>query len=253
MSLDKNLASNNYKAVILAAGVGSRIRPMTNNRPKSLLKIGGSTILELMISHILDNGISEIIFVLGYLQSQIKDHVAEKFPELNARFVTNEKYAETNTGYSLMLAEKMIGGSSFIKFDADVVFDRRILTKLIECDHPNCLCVDKNSTLDAEGVKVIVDESNRILTVNKSVLHKDAAGESIGIEKIDADAGQLLFDELNSMMADPINHQAYYEAAYERLINNQVSFYALDITGYKWVEIDTREDFILAENILKSQ
>ena len=55
------------------------------------------------------------------------------------------------------------------------------------------------------------------------------------------------------MMADPINHQAYYEAAYERIINKSVPFYALDITGYKWVEIDNREDFILAENILKSQ
>ena len=92
------------KAIILAAGVGSIIRPMTDNCPKSLLKVGDYTILEMMISHIQDCKINEIIFVLGYLQEQIKDYVKTKFPNLNAYFVTNDKYAETNTGFSLMLS-----------------------------------------------------------------------------------------------------------------------------------------------------
>jgi len=146
-----------------------------------------------------------------------------------------------------------LGGAPFIKFDADVVFDKKILAKLIESELANCLCVDKNGKLDAEEIKVIVDDDNRIRKVNKSIRLRDAAGESIGIEKIDAGTSTLLFEELHTMMADSINHQAYYEAAYERLINKNVPFYALDITGLNWVDVDTTEDFRAAAKILNFQ
>ncbi len=237
------------KAIILAAGIGSRIKPLTDNCPKSLLKVGDNTILEMMISHIQDCGINEIIIVVGYLKEQIKEHVKTKFPDLNASFVTNDKYAETNTGYSLMLVKDFIQDSGFIKFDADVVFDKEILKKLIECEHESCLCIDKNINLDAEEIKVIIDNQNRILKANKTVNPKDAVGESIGIEKISKETAKLLFKELELMMQDKKNHQEYYEGAYERLIEKKIPFYALDISGLKWVEIDTREDFNLGIKI----
>ena len=237
------------KAVILAAGVGSRIRPLTDNCPKSLLEIGGNTILEMMISNIQSCGINEVVFVVGYLQEKIKDYVNKQFPDLDAHFVTNERYFETNTGYSLMLARNWIQDSTFIKFDADVVFDKKILTKLIECEYENCLCLDKNINLDAEEIKVITDKQNRVIKASKTVNPKDAIGESIGIEKIGGETAKLLFTELAIMMQDEQNHQEYYEGAYERLIAKFVPFYALDISGLKWTEIDTQEDFMLAENI----
>lgn len=237
------------KAIILAAGVGSRIRPLTNNCPKSLLKIGGNTILEMMLSHIQDCGINEVIFVLGYLQGQIEDAVLTKFPDLDAHFVLNERYAETNTGYSLMLTKDLIGESAFVKFDADVVFDKKILQNLIESKYESCLCIDKNINLDAEEIKVIVEGQNRVIKASKTVHPKDAIGESIGIEKISSETAKLLFLELETMMADKKNHQEYYEAAYERLIEKNIPFYALDISGLKWTEIDTREDFANAEKI----
>ena len=69
--------------------MGSRIRPLTDNCPKSLLKVDGKTILEMMISHLQDCGINEVVFVLGYLQEQIKDFVKAKFPDLKVHFITN--------------------------------------------------------------------------------------------------------------------------------------------------------------------
>ena len=238
------------KALILAAGVGSRIKPMTDNCPKCLLKVGDYTILEMMISHIQNCGINEVVFVLGYLQEQIKDYVKTNFPDLDAYFVTNDKYAETNNGVSFLLAKDLIKGATFVKFDADVVFDEQILKKLIECEYTNCLCIDKNINLDAEEIKVIIDDQNRILKASKTVNPEDAVGESIGIEKIDGGTAMLLFAELRIMMQDIQNHQEYYEAAYERLIEKSVPFYALDISGLKWTEIDTKEDFITAEKLL---
>lgn len=245
------IKKNEIKAVILAAGIGSRIRPLTDNCPKSLLEIGGKSILEIMISHIRSCGISEIVFVVGYLQEKIKDYLGKRFPDLDVHFVTNERYFETNTGYSLMLTKDWIQDSTFIKFDADVVFDRKILTKLIESEYENCLCIDKNINLDAEEIKVIVNGQNRVVKASKVVDPKEASGESIGIEKISGETAKLLFTELTVMMEDEKNHQEYYESAYERLMANLVPFYALDISGLKWVEIDTNEDFILAENIFK--
>ena len=249
LAYDYKKELSKMKAIILAAGVGSRIRPMTDNCPKCLLKVRGNTILEMMISHIQNCGISEVVFVLGYLQEQIKDYVKTKFPDLNVYFVTNEKYDETNTGFSLMLAMDVIKGATFVKFDADVVFDKEILENLIECKYANCLCIDKKINLDVEEVKVIIDDQNKVIKANKTVNPKDAVGESIGIEKINGETAMLLFTELKIMMKDGQNHQEYYEAAYERLIEKNVHFYSLDISGLKWTEIDTKADFITAEKI----
>ncbi|MDA7642538.1 phosphocholine cytidylyltransferase family protein [Gammaproteobacteria bacterium] len=237
------------KAIILAAGVGSRIRPLTDNCPKSLLKINGKTILEMMLSHIKTCGINEVIFVLGYLQDQIKDYVKIQFPDLIVQFITNEKYEVTNTGYSLMLTKDFVKNSTFIKFDADVVFDINILKTLIASEYDNCLCIDKNINLDAEEIKVIIKDDNRVVKASKTVNPLDAIGESIGIEKISGETAHTLFNDLELMMKDEQYHQEYYEAAYERLIEKDVPFYALDISGLRWTEIDTKEDFMLAGKI----
>ena len=243
------MVDRKIKAVILAAGVGSRIRPLTDNCPKSLLKINGKTILEMMISHIQTCGISEVVFVLGYLQDQIKNYVKTQFPDLVVHFITNEKYEVTNTGYSLMLTKNFVLDSTFIKFDADVVFDINILKSLIASEYDNCLCIDKNINLDAEEIKVIIRDKNRVVKASKTVKPLDAIGESIGIEKISSEAAQALFSELELMMKDEQYYQEYNEAVYERLIEKDVPFHALDISGLKWTEIDTQEDFMMAENI----
>ena len=237
------------KAIILAAGIGSRIKPLTDNCPKSLLMIGGRTILDRMLSNIEDCGVTDIILVLGYLQDQIRDYVENHFPHLNAQFIVNERYAETNTGYSLMLTKELIGDTGFIKFDADVVFDKTILQQLIDSDYKTCLCVDTNIQLDAEEIKVAIDENQQITHASKTLDPRDAIGESIGIEKISAETATSLFQELELMMEDQSNYQEYYEAAYERLINQANPFFALDITGLKWIEIDTVDDFREAANI----
>lgn len=240
------------KAIILAAGLGSRISPMTDNLPKCLLLVGGITILERMIHNIQSCGINEIIFVLGHCQEKIQELVNREFPNLNTQFILNNYYKTTNTGYSLMLTKDAVKGSSFVKFDADVVFDIAILKRLIAYDCLNCLCIDKNIHLDAEEIKVILDKESRVLKVSKSEDPAESAGESIGIEKIDGETATHLFSELERMMKSEINHQDYYESAYTKLIEKNNPFYAMDISGLSWIEIDTKDDYIKAEKIFGS-
>ncbi|MFT4864923.1 MAG: choline kinase [Ilumatobacter sp.] len=234
-------------AIILAAGLGSRIRPLTDNRPKTLLTVGNVTILERMLTGIQANDIDQVVIVLGYLHEQIEAFVNETFPNLSVQFVINSRYDETNTGYSLLLAADLIGTSGFVKFDGDVVFDQEILERLLSSSDGNYLCIDRNIQLDAEEVKVALSHGTRVALVSKTLAPKDAVGESIGIERINADTAKVLFGELRTMMEDDRNLQAYYEAAYERLIANGVAFDIVDITGLAWTEIDTREDFNTAE------
>ncbi len=186
------------KAIILAAGIGSRIKPLTDNCPKCLLMVGGRTILGRMLSNIEDCGITDVIFVLGYLQDQIRDYVENYFPHLNAQFIVNERYAETNTGYSLMLTKELIDDAGFIKFDADVVFDKTILQQLMDSDYETCLCVDTNIQLDAEEIKVAIDENQQITHASKTLDPRDAIGESIGIEKISAEYCRELVSRINA-------------------------------------------------------
>lgn len=241
--------TSTHKAVILAAGVGSRIRPLTDDCPKSLLMVAGKPILERMIRNCQDCDISEFVIVLGYLDARIRRFVSETFPELQVTYLVNDRYEETNTGYSLMLAKQAVGNASFIKFDADVVFDPEILRRLIASDAPNALCIDRDIQLDAEEVKVVVDDKLLVLQASKTVDPKAAFGESIGIEKICAKTAKLLFAELTLAMGQSVRLQDYYEATYEWLIARGTGFQALDITGLKWTEIDTHDDYAAANKM----
>ncbi|MEM5522327.1 phosphocholine cytidylyltransferase family protein [Sulfitobacter sp. AS59] len=239
-------------AVILAAGIGSRLSPLTDNCPKSLLSVGGSVILERMIRHCLSCGLSQFVLVLGHRADEIKQFIDKTFRGIRVTYVINERYRDTNTGYSLMLAAPAIGAAEFIKFDADVVFDVKILRQLVDTNQPNVLCIDRNIALEDEEVKVITDDDLQVLEVGKTVDPKLALGESIGIEKISSQTGPLLFAELAKMMENYANLQEYYEAAYARLVGQGVVFRALDITGLNWTEIDTAEDFAAANAMFGS-
>lgn len=237
------------KAIILAAGVGSRIKPLTDNCPKSLLKVGSKTILGRMLCRLQACGITQVVFVLGYLEDQIRDYVTSQFPDIDATFVVNDAFATTNTGYSLMLALRQTRDATIVKFDADVVFDEQILRRIIDSNHQTCLCIDKHIQLDAEEIKVTVDDNNRVEKVSKSVPPTEAIGESIGIEKISGSITTTLLAQLEETMGDPACHQEYYEASYERLIATGTPFHTVDISDLNWVEIDTKEDYALAHEL----
>lgn len=231
------------KAVILAAGIGSRIKPLTDTKPKSLIEVDGKPILERMLESIRAIGISDVAIIVGYLPDQIREFALSKFPNIKFTFIKNDKYAETNTGYSLLLAKNFIGTNPFFKFDADVVFESAILQRLLQSSHESCLAIDKDINLDAEEIKVITDDKGKVIEIGKKIDPKKASGESIGIEKIGPKASQLLFLNLENLMTNPKNYQQYYDDQYGVITQSGVPFYAVDITGLKWVEIDTHEDY----------
>ena len=96
------------KAVILAAGIASRLRPLTDNTPKCLLKAGKKSILELTLDNLIANDCKDIVIVTGYLEQQIRNFISAYYPQLTVTYIYNEVYSSTNNIYSLWLAKNSI-------------------------------------------------------------------------------------------------------------------------------------------------
>src|SRR5678810_56531 len=114
------------KAVILAAGCATRLRPYSDDTPKTLLPVGGVPILRRTITSLMRLGFDQFVIGTGYLEHMVRDAVADWFPDpdqLNVEFVTNPIFKTTNNGYSLSLLRPHLENDAFILLDGDVVFD----------------------------------------------------------------------------------------------------------------------------------
>jgi choline kinase len=233
------------RAVILAAGVASRLRPLTNNTPKCLLKVGSENILELAIENLVENKIFDIVIVTGYLENQIRDFINIRFPELNITFYYNEFYESTNNIYSLWLARNSFHSDDMLLMDSDIVFDKRIIAKLCNSGYKSCLALKRHDVLDEE-IKVRTDNNGRVLEISKEVDPSEAAGESVGIELFNKDLVRELFSIIDCKVNVEKNVNQFYEAAFQELINNNHDIYVVDISEYFCTEIDTIEDLKIA-------
>jgi len=240
------------KAVILAAGIASRLRPLTNNTPKCLLKVGDKSILEHTLENLIANNISDIIIVTGYLENLVRSFVKEIFPKLNVTFIYNELYASTNNIYSLWLAKDELLGDDMLLMDSDIIFDKRIIAELINSGYDNCLAL-KRHDVGAEEIKVKTDEKGRILEISKEVIPSEAAGESIGIELFEKNSLVELFKIIDHKIIVENKVNIFYEAAFQDLINNNGNIFTVDITQYYCTEIDTAADLENAVGIMNNK
>lgn len=237
------------QAIILAAGLSKRLRPLTDTTPKCLLKIGNKTILEITIDNILKNGINDFVIVTGYRENMIKEFISHRYPALNIQYLTNSDYENNNNSYSLWMAKEKITGDCIL-LDSDIIFDNKIIDKLLNSGHMDCLAVNSNHKLAAEEIKVIVDSTNKILHIGKEIDPEKSLGESIGIERFSADLFKKLGEVLDRKITKEQNVNEFYEASFQELINKGNGIFAVDVSEYKSMEIDTIEDLERARQII---
>lgn len=239
-------------AVILAAGIGSGLGTLTDDAPLCLLTVGGSVMLERMIRNSLSCGISQFVLVLGHKSEQIKTFVDKTFRGIRVTYVMNDRYRDTNSGYSLLLAASAIGSADFVIFDEKVLFDTKIFRPLTDSDLPNVLCFDRNKALAGEGAKIAANDRMRVAAIGTSADPNAVPGNLIGIDKISAVTGPLLFAELGLMMENVSNVKDTCATAYARLLDRGVPFHGLDVSGFNWTEINTAEDLTVANTMFRS-
>src|SRR5689334_11002062 len=120
------------KAVILAAGCATRLRPHSDDTPKTLLPVGGVPILRRTMTSLIRCGFDQFVIGTGYLEHMVRDAVASWFPKnLDVTFVTNEDFRNTNNAFSLLLTREHVENDGFILLDGDVVFDVDVVEELV--------------------------------------------------------------------------------------------------------------------------
>ena len=234
--------------VILAAGMAKRLRPLTDERPKCLLTVGQRTLLQRTVDGIIAAGISELVVVTGYRAQMIRDFLTSHYPDLTIHFIDNPDYAHNNNIFSLWLTRPYTEGRDFLLLDSDILFDPQIIPAVLSAEG-SALALNRHE-LGEEEIKVIVDDQNRVVEISKVCSIEQAIGESVGIEKMEADYSAALFRELHQMIEREGLIDIFYERAFERLIPQGHTFTVVDTTRYFSIELDTVEDFENAKKLI---
>jgi choline kinase len=233
------------KAVILAAGCATRLRPHSDDTPKTLLPVGGVPILRRTITSLLRCGFDQFVIGTGYLEHMVRDAVATWFPALDVTFVTNKDFRTTNNAYSLLLCRPHVERDSFILLDGDVVFDLEVIEEIVDRG-PDCLAIRSVGEIGLEEVKVTADNEDRVLAIGKHVPVRSAMGESVGIELFSAASSRRLFAALDDRVTVQGLVNEYYEASFQQIIDDGATLYGLDIGSMYATEIDTIDDLLAA-------
>lgn len=242
------------KAVILAAGTASRLRPLTNDTPKCLLNIGPRPLLQRSMDALIANGIREFVIVTGYLSHKIRQFVTDTYQgkDIQVTYIHNDVYESTNNIYSLWLARPEADGQEILLLDSDLLYDPKIVGRVLECKADNVLTLIEHP-LGEEEMKVVLGADGLITEINKTCPPQSAAGESLGIEKMGRTYTTALYRELEVMMEREGLCNKFYELAFERLIPQGHTYQVVNASDLFSCELDTVEDFTNAKNTIPAE
>jgi len=228
------------QAIILAAGISSRLGKFTENCPKCLLDINGKNMIGRQLEALRKNGIIDVTIVVGFQHQMISSYVFQNYSDMKITILINNSYLDTNNGYSLLLALEKLKGDSFILMNADTIIHSDAILELIEAKEKNVMAVVKKDQIIPEDMKVEVDLNNKITHVSKDI-QDNSYGEFTGICKLSCISE--LIKELNQ-----ISKQDWFEKALDSLLN-KIDIKMLDITHYPFIEVDFPEDLETARDL----
>jgi choline kinase len=240
------------KAVILAAGKGTRLSPMTDDRPKPLVDVAGVPLLFRTLDRLVEAGVAgdDVLIVTGYREEVVRARLAAS--GRRARTVFNPRWEDWNNFWSLKVALDAAPGETILQVDGDVLFDELLLPRMLAAPGPGCLSIDVRPELDPETMKVEADSVGRIRAVSKQLDPRGCAGEYMGVTRLDAELAALVRDDLGRFEAEALTHE-YYEHAYHRLAQRGLGpFRLVDVHDCKTTEIDDLADLRRAEELVRS-
>ena len=233
------------KAVILAAGQGTRIRSVHGEHPKCLIEVDGSTILDHQLDALSMTGINDVAIVVGYEKEQIISHVRARSLTTNQHihFIENPAFAITNNIYSLWLALDWLRGDHFIVLNADVIFDPDILQVAVRHTAPISMIVDP--LWRDETMKVII-EGDRVIEMSKKISREEFSGTYIGITVFSKSIQNQFFRKMHKLIGSGRENE-FFNIAVQQLANEGVQVGFTNTEGLAWAEIDDPVDLSFAQ------
>ena len=230
------------KAVILAAGVGSRLNEITKSIPKSMIKINNKYIFKIIVDALVVAGIKDIVFIIGYRHKILKAKIVKEFSDydLNIEFVINKDYSTTNTMYSLWLAKERLTGP-FISLHGDLIFDDKILLDFINSNKGNSVLVDKSFPLDWDDAMKIIAHKNELKYMSKQITLNEMDGVAIGIYQFDELGAQKLFNIISNLISKGVVSSWLSEAI--NILAKEITVNVFNIDNdNQWTDIDNLTD-----------
>ncbi len=233
-------------ALLLAAGTGSRLRPLTNNAPKCLTEINGTTILERQVCCLLQHGFKRLVVVVGYLAPCIRKFLDRWSDQLTIDYVESPRYASTNNLYSLWLAREVIR-EPFLLIESDLIFNASLVVKMLQ---PNKIAVSRLLPW-MRGTTVTINASQQVsaFCVGARVASPHSSYKTVNMYSLSLSSWRRVTERLQEhVSAGAVNE--YYETVFANMVSTgSLSLEPVFFDRELWYEVDTLEDLVAAELI----
>jgi len=233
-------------ALLLAAGTGSRLYPLTEDAPKCLTLVNGVSILERLVDSLQSHGFKRLIVVTGFKAGCIRDFLRDRVGDIRIEYVYSPLYASTNNIFSLWMARDLIN-EPFLLLESDLVYDESLLEDML---YPDRIAV---SSLQPwmNGTCVTVDDNQRVESfhLGNSCAPGQTKYKTVNIYSMSLKSWRRVARQLDKRIADR-QVQDYYEVVFSDLVaSGELSFDVVSFDHKPWYEIDTMDDLAVAEEL----
>ena len=245
------------KAIILAAGRGSRLEYLTDERPKPFVPVNGVPIILNALDRLADAGITEAIIAVGYMKEYFQEAIGTRRGRLAVSYVENDRWSETNNSYTLYLCrDRIASGEPLLLLEADIYFNGQFLNREVLADNATYWFCD---AMFFTGSQIFVGDDGLATRVQiirdpvelERVKQIQQTFKSAGTVKLAGSVTGLMFDRLGDFVASEENQKYYFDVYFNQVIADlQIRPYA--VTPNSWYEIDTQEDLREAERTVRA-
>ena len=241
------------QAIILAAGMGKRLKELTQNNTKCMVKVNGVTLIERMLHQIEKQKVSRIVIVVGYEGQKLIDYIATLGIKTPIEYVNNPIYDKTNNIYSLSLAKEWLCKEDTLLFESDLIFEDRVLEALVSDPRDTLALVDKyESWMDGTCVKLSSDDSIEAFVPGKKFKFNENKEyfKTVNIYKFSKQFSEAYYVPFLVAYQSALGENEYYEQVLRviTMLDTPV-IKAKRLNGQKWYEIDDIQDLDIAESI----
>lgn len=245
------------QAIILAAGMGRRLGELTRHNTKCMISVNGRTLIDRMLTQLSALNLKRVIIVIGYEGHKLKEHIGNRYANLNIEYVENPIYDKTNNIYSLALATDRLQEDDTILVESDLIFDDNLFRLIIDNPYPNLALVAKYQSW-MDGTMVRIDDENDILNfVPKKAFSYDEADQyykTVNVYKFSKEFSRQKYVPFINAYCKVLGPNEYYEQVLQVIASlDKSNIKALPIGDCKWYEIDDVQDLDIAEAIFAEE